>query len=47
MKKGININTYTKRTKQAKDNAAISTIAMSLGKQANDPLAKRSEEIRK
>ena len=43
MKKGININTYTKRTKQAKDNAAISTIAMSLGKQANDPLAKRSE----
>ena len=43
MKKGININTYTKRTKQAKDNAAISAIAMSLGKQANDPLAKRSE----
>lgn len=43
MKKGININTYTKRTKQAKDNAAISTIAMSLGKKANDPLAKRSE----
>ena len=43
MKKGININTYTKRTKQAKDNAAISTIAMSLGKQENDPLAKRSE----
>ena len=43
MKKGININTYTKRTKQAKDSAAISTIAMSLGKQANDPLAKRSE----
>ena len=43
MKKGININTYTKRTKLAKDNAAISAIAMSLGKQANDPLAKRSE----
>ena len=43
MKKGININTYTKRTKQAKDNAAISAIAMSLGKQANDPLARRSE----
>ena len=43
MKNGINTNTYTKRTKQAKDNAAISTIAMSLGKQANDPLAKRSE----
>ena len=43
MKKGININTYTKRTKQAKDNAAISAIAMSLGKQAKDPLAKRSE----
>ena len=43
MKKGININTYTKRTKLAKDNAAISAIAMSLGKQAKDPLAKRSE----
>lgn len=43
MKNGINTNTYTKRTKQAKDNAAISAIAMSLGKQANDPLAKRSE----
>ena len=43
MKNGININTYTKRTKQAKDNAAISAIAMSLGKQAKDPLAKRSE----
>ena len=43
MKKGININTYTKRTKQAKDNAAISAIAMSLGKQAKDPLARRSE----
>ena len=43
MKKGININTYTKRTKLAKDNAAISAIAMSLGKQANDPLARRSE----
>ena len=46
MKKGININTYTKRTKQAKDNAAISAIAMSLGKQANDPLAKRSESFK-
>lgn len=43
MKKGININTYTKRTKLAKDNAAISAIAMSLGKQAKDPLARRSE----
>lgn len=43
MKKGININTYTKRTKQAKDNAAISTIAMSIAKQAKDPLARRSE----
>ena len=43
MKKGININTYTKRTKLAKDNAAISAIVMSLGKQAKDPLAKRSE----
>lgn len=46
MKNGININTYTKRTKQAKDNAAISAIAMSLGKQANDPLAKRSESFK-
>ena len=43
MKSGININTYTKRTKQAKDNAAISTIAMSIAKKANDPLAKRAE----
>ena len=43
MKKGINVNTYTKRTKLAKDNAAISAIAMSLGKQAKDPLARRSE----
>ena len=43
MKKGININSYTKRTKLAKDNAAISAIAMSLGKQAKDPLARRSE----
>ena len=43
MKKGININTYTKRTKLAKDNAAISAIAMSLGKQAKDPLARKSE----
>lgn len=46
MKNGINTNTYTKRTKQAKDNAAISAIAMSLGKQANDPLAKRSESFK-
>ena len=43
MKSGININTYTKRTKQAKDNAAISTIAMSIAKQAKDPLARRAE----
>ena len=43
MKKGININTYTKRTKQAKDNAAISTIAMSIAKQSKDPLARRAE----
>ena len=43
MKSGININTYTKRTKQAKDNAAISTIAMSIAEKANDPLAKRAE----
>ena len=46
MKKGININTYTKRTKLAKDNAAISAIAMSLGKQAKDPLARRSESFK-
>lgn len=39
----MNVNTYTKRTKLAKDNAAIAAIAMSIAKKEKDPLARRSE----
>lgn len=39
---GIKANSYTKRTKVAKDNAAIAAIAISIAKHKNDPMAKRA-----
>lgn len=44
---GMNINSYTKRTKAAKDQAGINSLAMSLAKAKNDPLAVRSERFKR
>lgn len=37
-----NTNSYTKRTKLAKDNAAIASLAMQIAKDDNDPWQKKA-----
>jgi hypothetical protein len=44
---GMNINSYTKRTKMAKDQAGIAALAMSIAKARKDPLARRAEIFKK
>lgn len=42
-----NSTSYSKRTKNAKDNAGIAAMAMKLAKDQNHPLIKKKEKYRK
>lgn len=41
------VNSYAKRTKQAKDNAAIAVLAMQMAKDEHDPWQRKAAGLKK